>query len=153
MNQFILDQVEFVRQGTLGLLEDVDAAQSKTTPPGFHNNILWNLGHTFLVQERVFKAAGEIMLVPDGFAKYFGGGSKPMDWDGNEPSFAEVVELLKEQPRRIREKLANRLNEELAEPFAIRSLQFKTLGELLTFFLYHEGMHTQNIKLLKQFSK
>lgn len=153
MGEFIFAQVDFARQATLSLLEGVSDDQAKTVPAGFNNSILWNLGHIYLVQERVLRFVNEPMQIPDGFADFFGMGTKPADWEGQPPAMAEVLELLKEQPKRIREKLTNRLDQPIAEPFAIRTLSFKTPGEVLSFYLYHEGMHVQNIKLLKRFSK
>jgi uncharacterized damage-inducible protein DinB len=153
MNEFILDQLEFVRTATLSAVEGLSDTEANVVPQGFNNNILWNLGHIYLVQERIFHFAQEPLNIPEGFAKFFGSGTKPADWVGQPPAFSEICELLKAQPQRIRERLQNRLNEQVAEPFKIRNLEMRTIAEVLTFMLYHEGTHTQNIKTIKRLSK
>ncbi|HZW82387.1 MAG TPA: DinB family protein [Candidatus Deferrimicrobium sp.] len=153
MNEFILDQLDFVRTATLSAVEGLSDTEANAVPEGFSNNILWNLGHIYFVQERIFHFAKEPLNIPEGFAQFFGSGTKPADWVGQPPAFSEVVGLLKAQPQRIRESLQKRLNEQVAEPFKIRTLEMKTLAEVLTFMLYHEGNHAQNIKTIKRLSK
>jgi uncharacterized damage-inducible protein DinB len=153
MNEYILDQLEFVRTATLSAVEGLSEGEANAVPEGFSNNILWNLGHIYFVQERIFHFAQEPLSVPEGFAKFFGSGTKPADWVEQPPALSVVCELLREQPQRIRESLRKRLNEPVAEPFKIRSLEMRTLAEVLTFMLYHEGTHIQNIKTIKRLNK
>ncbi len=151
MSEFLFDQLEFARTGTLNALEGVSESKAKKVHAGLNNNILWNLGHLYMSLERfAFHYASEPLQIPEGFAKFFGGGTKPADWVGEPPSLVEVVDLLKAQPNRVRDKLQGRLNQPVAEPVAIRSLSFKTLAETLSFSLLHEGMHNQNIKVIRR---
>jgi hypothetical protein len=80
MNEFILDQLEFVRTATLSAVEGLSDTEANVVPQGFNNNILWNLGHIYLVQERIFHFAQEPLNIPEGFAKFFGSRIKPADW-------------------------------------------------------------------------
>lgn len=93
------------------------------------------------------------MQIPDGFRDLFGMGTKPANWTEQPPQLPELIELLKEQPIRIKEKLIHRLDEQVANPFTIRGLTLNTIGVFLSFNLYHEGGHTQTIKMLKKLTE
>ena len=151
MSEYLFDHLAFARATTLLVVEGVSESGATKIPEGFNNNILWNLGHVYLSLERfALHFAGEPVQIPESFATFFGGGTKPVDWVGEPPALAEVLELLKEQPNRIREKLQNRLNETVAQPITIRNVKLSTVGELLSFSLFPEGMHVQNLKILRR---
>lgn len=151
MDQALFKQLAFVREVTLQLVKDVSEQEADVVPDGFNNNIRWNLGHIYLVQEVfAFARAGEIPKIPDGFVEWFNMGTKPADWEQAPPSLEELSGLLREQIKRIEETFMNRLQERSAQPMAIRTLNLETVEEFLTFSLYHEGTHTQVIKSIKR---
>lgn len=151
MGQFLFDQSGFLREVTIKTVKDLSEREVGVVPDGFNNNILWNLGHIYLSQEQfVFCFDQELMEIPDGFAELFGMGTKPSDWTIQPPTLLELLKFLNEQPNRIRERLRNRLDEEVVTPFNIPGLNLKTIGELLSFNLYHEGIHVQAIRMLKK---
>ncbi|HEX3015867.1 MAG TPA: DinB family protein [Desulfobacteria bacterium] len=153
MSEYIFDQLAFARNATLAAAKDLSESEADFVPQGLNNNIRWNLGHIYLIQERfALQFAQEPTEVPEGFADLFASGTKPAEWKTQAPTLAELVKLLTEQPQRIREKLTNRLTEKVANPLTIGSLKLDTIGALLTFSLLHEGMHQQNIKNLRKLS-
>lgn len=152
MGQYLFDQIKFCRLITLQVANSIDAGKAAVIPEGFDNNVLWNLGHVYVVQEQfAFGFAREPMDMPDGFAGLFGAGSSPVNWTAQPPALAELIELLKEQPKRIRERLTGRLDEAVAVPFTMPGISLTTIAEFLAFNLYHEGMHVQTLKMLKKF--
>jgi len=89
------------------------------------------------------------MGIPNTFHELFTSGTKPADWKIKPPTLQELVDILRDQPNRIREALNNRLDEEVAKPFTkIPGLTLKTFDELLTFSLFHEGRHIQTVNAL-----
>ncbi|SPF32977.1 conserved hypothetical protein [Candidatus Desulfosporosinus infrequens] len=154
LKEFLFNQLKVVRSNTLNAVNEVSESQANSVPEGFNNNILWNLGHVYISQEKfAFGFIPEPMQIPDGFTELFGRDTKPSEWKGQPPTLAEMVKLLEDQTGRIREKLENRLNEAVANPFTMPSgLTLKTIGEFLIFSMYHEGMHVQTIRMLKKFS-
>jgi hypothetical protein len=155
MENFLFDQLRRVREVTVDVAKDVTDSQAVAIPSGFNNNILWNLGHIYLIQERfAFHFAQEPVEIPDGFNELFSRGTKPSDWAVQLPSLPSLIEMLKEQPDRIEKILKGRLNESVAQPFTTSSgVTLKTCGEFLVYSLYHEGMHVQSIRMIKRFSK
>lgn len=154
MNNSLFDQLAFLRQVTLYTVNDVSVEEALMIPEHFSNNIIWNLGHIYLVQEQfAFYFAREPMEIPEGFAELFATGTKPSDWTYRPPALPELQKRLGEQSKRIRDRMNNRLNEEVAEPFTIHGLTLKTVGELLGFNMYHEGVHVQAIRMLKKLNE
>ena len=153
MNEYLFDQLKVVRKNTINAVKDLTDSQTDNIPTGFNNNIRWNLGHVYLVQERFAFGFTEIpMRLPEGYVDLFGKDTKPSEWRVQPPTLAELIKLLDDQTNRIQEKLHNRLDEVLAKPLTMPSgLTLKTVREFLTFSMYHEGMHVQTIKMLSRF--
>jgi hypothetical protein len=154
MDQSVFKQLEFVRHLTINTVEEISEKTLDIIPEGFNNNLRWNLGHIYLVQEKLaFHFAGESMQLPAIFDRLFGKGTKPGEWNEEPPKLKVLLEMLAEQPKRIQESLQNRLGEQVKEPFTTGSgLTLGTIGEFLSYTLYHEGMHYSTINLLKRFT-
>jgi hypothetical protein len=154
MDQIVFKQLEFVRHLTINTVEGITEKILDIIPEGFNNNLRWNLGHIYLVQEKLaFHSAGESMQLPETFDRLFGKGTKPDEWKEEPPKLKILLEMLAEQPKRIQESLQNRLSEQMKEPFTTGSgLTLGTIGESLNYTLYHEGIHYSTINLLKRFA-
>jgi hypothetical protein len=50
---YLLTQMKFVRTSTIRSVEGLDEKLADIIPKGFNNNIRWNLGHIYLMQERL----------------------------------------------------------------------------------------------------
>jgi len=152
-DQIVFQQLEFVRKVTIQAVTGISEETLDRIPEGFNNNVRWNLGHIYLVQEKfAFHFAGEPMQLPENFDRLFGRGTKPADWNEEPPTLELLLEMLAAQPARILESLHDRLDEQV-EPYTTGSgLTLSTIGEFINFTLYHEGMHFNSIKLLKRFA-
>ncbi|MGG3283290.1 DinB family protein [Paenibacillus solani] len=154
MSEAIFNQLDFARGATIQSVENVTEQEADIIPEGFTNSIRWNIGHIYTVHEQfAFATAGEQPHLPEGFKEWFATGTKPADWTTQPPALSELLELLRGQTARIRETFANRLNQSSAHPLTIGPLTFQTVGEFLSFSMYHEGMHTQTIKAYKKLIK
>jgi uncharacterized damage-inducible protein DinB len=151
----LFKQLEFIRHLTIHAVEGRSESALDCIPEGFNNNVRWNLGHIYFVQEKfAFHFAGEPMLVPDNFERLFARGTKPADWNEEPPELGVLIKLLAEQPIRIRQSLQNRLSEQVQEPFTTGTgLTLSTIREFLSYTLYHEGMHYNAIGLLQRFAE
>ena len=142
----IFQQINLVRKATLKVMDSVTEEQADKQPEGFRNTIRWNLGHIYVVQNALIsKYGGKLVETPSRYLKLFAPGTKPADWQGDIPSLVELKQELEEQPARLKEALTGQLNDEAKEPF----LSLSTVGEILNFTLYHEGVHTGTIKAVK----
>lgn len=153
MGQVVVDQIQMIRQVTMNAVKGLSQEQLDFIPEGFNNNIRWNLGHIYVVQEMfAFRLAGERMNMPENFEALFARGTKPADWTVEPPALEVLLELLAEQPERIKTAFHGRLEEPLAQPFTTGSgVNLTTVGAAINFTAYHEGLHTNTINMLKRF--
>lgn len=154
MMSIVIEQLQFIRGLTIKAVEGTPERKLDIIPEGFNNNVRWNLGHIYVIQEKLaFHFSGEPMVLPDNFTRLFAKGTKPADWNEDPPKLEVLVEMLADQPKRIQQSFHHRLEEKVKEPFTTGSgLTLSTIGELLNFSIYHEGMHFNTINLLKRFS-
>lgn len=145
-------EVQFVRDAVLQEVEKVSEDAADKMPEGFRNTIRWNLGHIYVVQESLVTGlAGQDPLMPPRYQELFAPGTKPADWTGDIPDLSELRTNLKEQPGRLQEQFAGRMDEKVDKPFQPGGgLELSTIGELVNFTVYHEGLHTGFIKGLKR---
>ncbi|MBY9081296.1 DinB family protein [Paenibacillus sp. HN-1] len=154
MKDYLFDQLSFIRQATLHITQDITESQADVIPERFHNNIRWNLGHIYLVQEQfAFHYSGEPLQIPDGYRELFGVGTRPTGQKPSMPALTELRQRLKEQPDRIRDRLSGRLDEVVKNPLTIHSLALTTVREYLTLNLYHEGQHVQAIRSITKLTE
>ncbi|MFE0507087.1 DinB family protein [Peribacillus butanolivorans] len=77
-------QLKFVREITIKYVANMNDETSLFIPVGFNNNIKWNLGHIYVVQERfAFDIIGEKMTMPNHFKELFSTGTKPSETKKN----------------------------------------------------------------------
>ncbi|MDO7486948.1 DinB family protein [Peribacillus frigoritolerans] len=152
MENYIFKQLRFVRDNTIGHVAEINDEISLSIPEGFNNNIKWNLGHIYVVQEIfAFHFIGEEMKIPDQFTELFSPGTKPSDWAEEVPPIHELILLLENQVRRIEQALRFRMKEDVEQPYTTSTgLTLSTVEEFLSFCLYHEGMHFDAIKSIKR---
>ncbi|HWL26030.1 MAG TPA: DinB family protein [Ureibacillus sp.] len=153
MNNYLLKQLRFVRENTINCVAEMNDEVSLFIPEGFNNNIKWNLGHIYVVQEKfAFYFIKEKMIMPNNFSELFTTGTKPTNWrDQVLPAIKELIQLLENQIDRIEQTLEFRLKEVIGTPFTTSTgLTLSTVEELLSFCLYHEGMHFATIKSYKR---
>lgn len=151
MVHFILKQLQFVRNNTLTEVSELTEQQVTLIPAGFRNNIKWHLGHIYVVQEKfAFDLAGEAPHYPAHFKEWFDTGSSPSDWKEEMlPTREELLILLKQQILRIDQTLSLHINKQIQPYTTSTGLTLTAVQELLSFCLYHEGMHFGTIKSLK----
>lgn len=152
MENYVIQQLKFVRAQNLKLAQALTHDQSLIIIDGHNNNILWNLGHLYVVLEKfAFGWLGAPTVQPEHFQAYFGNGSSPKQWNENVPSLSLMIEMLESQMERIETQLPERLDEWFATPYKTASgFQIDTVQELLSFSIYHEAMHLGIMKSIAQ---
>ncbi|KIL35095.1 hypothetical protein SD71_15715 [Cohnella kolymensis] len=147
MESIIFNQIEFSRKRTLDVVSPVSEQHADIVPKGFNNSIRWNLGHILTIQERLaFELIREQPDLDANLMGFFMKDTKPSDWQSAPPDLPTLFELLKEQPRRLQQRLQGRLAEPLVTPFR----GVTRLDELLILTIGHEGLHTGYIMAQKR---
>lgn len=148
MSHYLLNQLDFIRKVSLKGIEGISEEKALVIPNGFQNNILWQLGHIFVVHEKLVLAPLEIPMEQfEKMSEYFGPGTSPASWENEPPNLKEVIQLLEQQPKRLEQLLQGKLTEIVRHPFTTKSgLRLETSEQLVSFALYHEGVHISTIK-------
>lgn len=147
VESIIFNQIEYSRKRTLDVASQVSEQQADIVPKGFNNSIRWNLGHILTIQERLaFELIKEKPALDQDLMGLFMKDTKPSDWQSAPPDLPTLFELLKDQPRRLQERLQGRLAEPLITPFR----GVTRLDELLILTIGHEGLHAGYIMAQKR---
>jgi len=153
MEHYVFNQLRFVRQMLLKVVDDVTEETAHRVPEGFRNTIHWNLGHIYVVFERfALQYIGLPMQLPEGFKEQFEYGTSPLTRPDTVrvPSLEELKGLLAQQNERVQAALAHRLQEPIEPPYTTSAgMVLGSPEQFLTFNLYHEGMHLNAIKQYK----
>ncbi|MFC7395406.1 DinB family protein [Scopulibacillus cellulosilyticus] len=137
--EIVFKQLETVRNSTLDLLESIPESDWDVIPQGFRNNIRWNAGHIVTILDLFASGLRSISPnLPERYLAYFAKDTSPADWTDQPPAKEEIIQLLKEQPGWIRTACEGKLDEKLPKPFK----GFETIGEVLSFGIFHDGLHT-----------
>jgi len=151
MKDSIFEQLKFTRSYTLRLLSSVSTDVVEKVPTGFNNNILWNAGHILGAYEQLLYAnTGDELNLSEDVISFFKGGTKPSDWNSEPPSFEEIIALLDKQSEQIISTYEGRLDEVIPKEMKLGSFEIKTVRDMISFNIFHEGLHTGLINGLKR---
>jgi hypothetical protein len=154
LSDYIFRQLEFAREQTLKAVANLTEEEANIIHAGFRNNIIWNVGHIYHAQDRLaFHFLGLPLTQPTEYASLFGMGTSPLNWTKQPPSLSELIHLLSGQQQLLRTSLEHRVDEKVEKPFTTSAgLYLETVRDILSFTLYHEGMHFSTVKVYKALS-
>ena len=151
MADAIFEQLRFTRVYTLKVLSSVSKESVDVIPAGFNNNILWNAGHVLGAYEQLLYAnTGDAGQLSKEFIDFFKGGTKPGDWQADPPSYEEIVTLLEQQVEQVISTYEGRLDEIILKEMKLGSFEIKTVRDMISFNIFHEGLHAGLINGLKR---
>ena len=149
-------QIEFGRQYTLSLLEDIDLADWYLMPPGCSSHIAWQVGHLAMAEYGLclFRQRGrqpiDTELMNSRFRKQFSRGSQPATQTQGSPTAQQIRSTLDQVHQQTLTEIAGfseaSLNEKTELPYAAYDTK---LGALL-FCSHHEMLHAGQIGLLRR---
>ncbi len=123
------------------LVRGLDHDQLVAIPEGHRNNILWNLGHVVVTQQRLHnRLAGLEMYVSPEMEAAFKIGTSPADWLAL-PDLSMILSLLEELPRRLRDDHKAGRFANFQEYTTATGIQLGTIEDALVFNHFHEGLH------------
>ena len=150
IDQLLFDQLAFIRSMTVKNMQAIDPALTDRMPTGYRNHIRWQAIHLWFVLERfAFHLTGAGYPAHDADLVLYGNGSSPANWVGVDvPKMEEVVALMSSQAERIRTALSGKLDQPLVQPLTTATgLTMNSARALITYAIFHEGMHLSQIKM------
>lgn len=138
----ILEPFRFTRAATIKTLQKIDQEKWDLQPNGFSNTIRWNAGHIYVTLESLLHGSDTTYhLIEPSYSAFFKNGTRPSEWKEEAPSAENIIHHLQNQGDRIEEHFAHRLTEKINQPIQIGPLTLTTYEEIITFSLFHEGLH------------
>lgn len=132
-------------------LDNYSLDQLNTIPPGMSNNLIWNIGHVIVSQQKlVYALSGLPMHIPDSFFEKYQNGSHP-DGKTTQAEVDEIKKLLSEMVEKTKFDFEAGVFKEF-HPYQTKTgFHLGTWKEAMEFNNYHEGIHLGIMLQIKKF--
>jgi hypothetical protein len=145
-----IDSVRKTRVYLVEMIRGLSTEQLNLIPPGFNNNMIWNLGHLVAAQQGIcYVRPGIPLVIEDALFHSYKPGSKPLNFAG-----PEETTLIKELLFSTLDQLETDLRQDLFiayKPWTTRyGVEIHNITEAINFLLYHEGLHAGVITSMKK---
>ena len=132
-------------------LENYTLEQLNKMAPGFNNNLIWNIAHIVVTQQRlVYKFSGVPMIISDELFEKYKGGTKPSH-DVRQAEVDEIRSLLFETIDQTEADFNNKFFKNYQEYTASIGVNIKNIEGALSFNNYHEALHMGVIMSIRKF--
>ena len=135
----------------LKFFDNYTLEQLNTIPAGMSNNLIWNLGHVVVSQQKlVYALSGLPMLIPDSLFEKYQNGSRP-DGKTTQTEVDEIKKLLSEMVEKTKADFEAGIFKEF-HPYQTKTgFHLRTLKEAMEFNNYHEGIHLGIMMSIKKY--
>lgn len=125
----------------LKFFDNYSLEQLNTIPAGMSNNLIWNLGHVVVSQQKlVYALSGLPMHIPDSLFEKYQNGSRP-DGKTTQAEVDEIKQLLFEMVEKTKADFEAGIFKEF-HPYQTKTgFHLGTWKEAMEFNNYHEGIH------------
>ena len=125
----------------LKFFDNYSLEQLNTIPAGMSNNLIWNLGHVVVSQQKlVYALSGLPMHIPDSLFEKYQNGSRP-DGKTTQAEVDEIKKLLSEMVEKTKADFKAGVFKEY-HPYQTKTgFHLGTWKEAMEFNNYHEGIH------------
>ncbi len=132
-------------------LDSYSLEQLNTIPVGMSNNLIWNIGHVIVSQQKlVYALSGLPMHIPDSLFEKYQNGSRP-DGKTTQTEVDEIKKLLSEMVEKTKADFEAGIFKEF-HPYQTKTgFHLRTLKEAMEFNNYHEGIHLGIMMSIKKY--
>ncbi|SFG74243.1 DinB family protein [Pedobacter insulae] len=139
----IIEVIKACRSKWLSMLDQLTVDQLNAIPPGFNNNLAWQLGHVIVSQQILcYRLAGQKFVINEDLIDRYKNGSRPESYINK-----EEISLLKDSMLSTIDQLEMDLKNGLFvnyTPYTISTYAGFTLSNLndaLVFIVSHDALH------------
>jgi hypothetical protein len=138
---FQLSLIRVGREKMRALAGGLTTEQLRAIPKGFHNNILWNLGHVIVAQQALcYRGSGLPLRIPSYLPPLFGKGTRPSEWTVKiDPT--EVLLWLDETVDFLREDLRAHVFKTYEPYTTSMGVTLTNISEALAYTAWHDSLH------------
>ena len=139
------------RNVLMKFLDECTLEQLNTTPEGFKNNIIWNIGHIVVVQQMlVYNLSGLPMMVSDELVAKYKKGTFP-NQNCTEEEVCELKKLMFNTLEQIKVDFNNDVFKNYTEFTTMTGFLVNSAKAAMEFNNFHEGLHIGIMMQLKKF--
>ncbi len=132
-------------------LEHYTLEQLNKIPEGFHNNLIWNIGHILVVQQMlVYNLSGLPMKVSQEMVEKYKRGTKPED-NVSQTEMDEIRSLLFETINQTKVDFNSKIFKTYTEFTTLSGFTIRNVEDALAFNYYHEAMHIGMMMSIRKF--
>lgn len=138
----LLNGMRLSRQKILTLLDGLSTEQINRIPPGFNNNIAWNLGHVIAVQQSItYTRAGLVAPLSQDFISRYMPGTRPQG-DVTAEEVNEMKSLLMTTVDRMEGEIDTLLKDHPGfSPGNFAQFAAQNISEVINILTGHDGAH------------
>jgi hypothetical protein len=132
-------------------LDNYSLEQLNTIPAGMSNNLIWNIAHAIVSQQKlVYALSGLPMHISDSLFEKYQNGSRP-DGKTTQAEVDEIKKLLSEMVEKTKSDFEAGVFKEF-HPYQTKTgFHLGTWKEAMEFNNYHEGIHLGIMLQIKKF--
>ena len=135
----------------LSFLEKYPLQQLNLIPADFNNNIIWNIGHVIVVQQRLVYALSNLpMYISDDLLNKYKPGTKPVSAVTPE-EVEELKSLLTSLVDNTKNDLAEGKFQTYNELTTSTGFNLASVEDAMAFNNFHEGLHLGYIQSIRKF--
>lgn len=139
------------RMVLLNFLENHSLEQLNAIPEGFSNNLIWNIGHSIVVQQMlVYKLSDLSMMISDEMADKYKRGSKP-EHSVSQKEVDEMKVLLFSTIEKTKKDFREKLFQTYNEFTSLSGFTMKSATDAIEFNNYHEALHLGIMMQIRKF--
>lgn len=145
-----IESIRKIRRFLLEFIKDLDIDQLNKIPPGFNNNIIWNIAHLIAGQQGVcYIRAGLKTWVEEDFFNAYKPGTKPLS-RMDEEQVEKIKELFFSTLDILEQDYQKALWNSYPAWTTRYGLEVKSIDDAMDFLLVHEGLHLGYVMALKK---
>lgn len=135
----------------LKFFDNYSLEQLNIIPAGMSNNLIWNLGHVVVSQQKlVYALSGLPMYISDSLFEKYQNGSRP-DGKTTQAEVDEIKKLLSEMVEKTKTDFEAGIFKEF-HPYQTKTgFHLGTWKEAMEFNNYHEGIHLGIMMSIKKY--
>lgn len=135
----------------LKFLENYTLEQLNTIPEGFNNNLIWNIGHIIVAQQRlIYSASGLPMYIPDELLDVYKPGTKPTAIT-SQKEVDELKILLISLVEKAKVDFAEGKFVSYKEYTTATGFHLASIEDAIEFNNFHEGLHLGYMMSMRKF--
>lgn len=139
------------RKILLNFLDRYSTEELNKIPPGFNNNLIWNIGHIVVVQQMlVYRLSGLPMMVSDELTAKYKRGSRP-ETDASQQEIDHIKSLLFVTIEQTAEDFEHNIFINFTEFTTELGFHLKDAKTAMAFNNFHEAIHIGMMMSIKKF--